>query len=277
MHALSRIALAVLLATTAVVLPASASAGVARAQTPSTAADYQGFGTHKAGLFYDNSTGNGSCDAAAGGWSNMWTWDAASNGTAAGSVANIRWGTNCPWGPPSDYEKFERSSDGSWLLADGFGNDGSGVFHSIDVTSETQGDINCANNVAIPNDGGKQHYMKWTVPVGGYCLQTFGVIHVDPAAGGGTVNFYHRQQWYWEGTCTHSPYYADNTQTCVKQHEQWADDNPANVGHGTLQGLPLIQDRDNWMAKGKGQNYVHKNWLTTPTWVAYGKEYWSWS
>lgn len=227
---------------------------------------FSGFGQRWAGQWRTSGTSRG-----------QWAWEPVSGGAAPGAVAHIRWGD--PWGPgtlnpnpPADYERFERSDDGEWLLVDGYGNNELG-FLPQRVTEEYISDLDCKTNrrALPPVEDGKQHYVKWDVTGAPYCLEAYGVIDL-PDSYGPDVRFYHRQAWWPpSGPWCSNPYFTN--QVCMKQFESWWDDNPVN---GNTPGGPLVevQNRDQMFAQGKGQAYWIHSYRTTPNWHADGNSYW---
>lgn len=189
--------------------------------------------------------------------SGQWAW-APQSSTASG----IQWGDPANW-PPSTTEKFEHIN--GWVVLDGF-QDGS-TWEPQVVTKELLGDVTCANQVDVtPADGGEL-YTKWNVDSTGYCLEAWGQILVPGAP---PVNFHHRQIWHTPASCS-NPYIAN--QLCMRDHEWWYDDNPANGG---TPGAPLVesQDRDVYYALGIGpafeiHDYLHNGW------EAYDRYYWT--
>ncbi|GAB2556432.1 hypothetical protein GCM10027269_07410 [Kribbella endophytica] len=188
-------------------------------------------------------------------------------GTAAGqwawtpltaTTADISWGDPKAW-PPKSAEHFLR--DGDWVLLDGY-NDGAGrpLTQVQRVTSEKLGDATCAGMKPIPSAGGRQHYVKWTIPAAGYCLDATGTI--KPPNGSTTVNFRHLQKWLPPHPCS-NPSFAN--QTCITQVEQWWDDNNHPYSLQLSRSLEL--------ARGLGMAFT--NHTTVPVnWNADARYYW---
>lgn len=266
------------------------SATAACAQVPPASWDTtdKGLGTWSdfSGMFRKSA---GQFVSSGGNYTNQWAYEPqtfnadGSISSAPGAESDVRWGDPANW-PPSGYETFKRSGDGVWVLLDGFGDTASNSFLKQRVTKEVISDIDCQTNrttlpLAEPEviDGqvmGKQHYTKWFAQPTPYCLEAWGIIEIP---GGTNVNFYHRQG-YWEpsGPWCDNPHHQDKI--CLKQYETWEDDNPNNApgyGPGTQPGMNLIHSRDNILAKGLGQTFIHTNYLADPDWWAYGKAYWS--
>jgi hypothetical protein len=170
--------------------------------------------------------------------------------------SDISWGDPTTW-PPKSAEHFIH--DGEWVLLDGY-NDGAGrpLTQIQRVTSEKIGASDCTNMQPIPSAGGKQHYVKWTIPATGYCLDAVGTI--KPPNGSTTVNFRHLQKW--SHTCS-NPYFTN--QTCITQYEQWWDDN--------RHPYSLQLQRSLEIARGLGPAFT--NHTTVPlTWNADARYYW---
>lgn len=142
-----------------------AAVGVLVAAVPSAAstqaANYGDFS-----LMFARSAGQYFADGAVAG---QWAW---SPGSA--TTSDISWGDPAAW-PPASAEHFVLS--GNWVELDGY-SDGQGqpVTEVQRVSSESMGDANCANMVALASDGGRQHYVQWTIPAAGYCLDAVGTI-----------------------------------------------------------------------------------------------------
>jgi len=197
-----------------------------------------------------------------GTWRNQWAWEPQGL-----NVSHIRWGDPDTW-PPANYERFERSLDGEWVLHSGYG-DNVG-FASQVVAREQIGDVNCQNMTPLPYAGGKQHYVKWNIQSTAYCLEAWGQILVPGAA---PVDFYHKQVWFPPSapTCDNA-YFQDRT--CIKQYEVWMDNNPGNGG--TVGGpLQLRHERDNIFAKYVGPAYIIHNYYPNNGWHADLRYYWT--
>lgn len=160
---------------------------------------------------------------------------------------------------PKSGERFVR--DGDWILLDGY-NDGAGrpLTQIQRVTSEKIGSANCTGMQPLPSAGDRQHYVKWTIPTTGYCLDAVGTI--KPPTGATTVNFRHLQKWTPPHPCA-NPYFTN--QTCITQFEQWWDDNNHPYA---LQLSRTIE-----LARGKGPAFT--NHTTVPMkWNANARYYW---
>lgn len=185
----------------------------------------------------------------------QWAWSPQTSTTS-----DISWGDPASW-PPASAEHFVRSGD--WVELDGYSNGaGTPVTEAQRVSSETIGDANCANMVPLPSDGGRQHYVRWTIPATGYCLDAIGTI--TSTVNGSVVHFEHKQQWGAPAPCANG--YLSG-QTCITQHEQWSDDNSHPYG--------LQIDRTQYIAQGLGMAFEIRN--TVPiNWAADGRYYWTW-
>ncbi|AHI01527.1 hypothetical protein [Kutzneria albida] len=183
----------------------------------------------------------------------QWAWKPTSP-----TESRIYWGESKSW-PPSYGERFLR--DGDWVLLDGYDAPDNG-FNPQRVTSESVGDANCANLSPIPSNGGRQHYVRWTIPSTAYCLQATGTITVP--ANGAVVHFQHNQVWYPPAPCE-APGHPG--QTCIRQHEQWFDDKDQPFG--------LVLERDQYIARGHGMAFLIDK--TRPDqWHAHITSDWSW-
>ena len=176
--------------------------GLLTSPTPQTYAQYSLMFEKSAGQYFAGETAAG-----------QWAWTPLS-----ATESDISWGDPKSW-PPASAEHFIH--DGDWVLLDGY-NDGAGrpLTQIQRVTTESIGDADCTNMQPIPSAGGRQHYVKWTIPSTGYCLDATGTI--KPPNGSTTVHFRHLQRWLPPHPCS-NPYYSD--QTCITQSEQWWDDN----------------------------------------------------
>ncbi len=165
------------------------------------------------------------------------------------------------WNPdkPEDREDFFRSSDGKWLLLNGWS--GNGTYYTQRVTSERQGDVNCTNMRPIEPDGGRQHYVRWNIPAEGYCLEATGTI--TEKSSGKTFKFRHRQVWYPPAPCSNAHYQG---QTCIRQHEIWWDNNQ----HPWKKTL----ERDQYLAKGLGMAFKIRQTYPEP-WSADLRRTWT--
>ncbi|MGG3643571.1 hypothetical protein [Bacillus gobiensis] len=129
--------------------------GIAQAQSLGTYGDYSRMFEKSAGQFWS------------GNWRNQWAWE-----PQGGGVSYIRWGDPDQW-PLANYEKFEKSDDGKWILLDGFGSNTS--FLKQRVTKEQIGDVSCRNMKPFQMvEGGKQHYVKWDIQSEPFCLEAWG-------------------------------------------------------------------------------------------------------
>ncbi|GAA0578176.1 hypothetical protein HPO96_14300 [Kribbella sandramycini] len=215
---------------------------VATSIAPTATAAPENYGQYS--LMFERSAGQYWAGQAAAG---QWAW-APQNAT----TSDISWGDPKPW-PPKSAERFVR--DGDWVMLEGY-SDGPGrpVTGVQRVTSEYIGDANCRKLTPIPSNGGRQHYVRWTIPATGYCLDARGTI--------GKVNFRHLQKWSPPQPCS-NPYYSG--QTCITQFEQWWDDNQHPFA---LQLTRTLQ-----LARGKGPAFT--NHTTFPiTWTANARYYW---
>ncbi len=238
-----------LLTCAAALLGAAGTVTVSRASDASTTtAAAEDYGQYS--LMFERSAGQYWAGGAAAG---QWTWSPQSD-----TVSDVSWGDPKTW-PPKSAERFIH--DGDWVLLDGY-NDGAGrpLTQIQRVTHEQIGSANCTGMQPIPSAGDKQHYVKWTIPSTGYCLDATGTI--QPPNGSTTVNFRHVQQWSPPHACS-NPYFAN--QTCITQHEQWWDDN--------RHPYSLQLDRTLEIARGLGAGFT--NHTTVPvTWTANARYYW---
>ncbi|GLY89612.1 hypothetical protein [Actinoallomurus iriomotensis] len=185
----------------------------------------------------------------------QWAWSPQNS-----STSDISWGDPAQW-PPAYAERFVRRGD--WVELEGYsGGQGKPVTQVQRVTSEKIGDAGCGNMTDLPSDGGRQHYVRWTIPSAGYCLDASGTI-TSPAAGT-VVHFRHRQRWTAPASCSNA-YFAGRT--CLSQHEQWWDDN----GHA----YSLRIDRTQYIARGLGMAFAIRQTVPS-TWAAASRYYWSW-
>ncbi len=216
-------------------------ASAVHAATPLTYGDFSGMFGRTAGQYF-----------AGGSVAGQWTY-----APQGGGVTDISWGDPAAW-PPASAERFIRVGD--WVELEGYSTgQGQPVTSPQIVTSESQSDAWCRNPMTIPNDQGRQHYVKWTVPGGNYCLDAAGYI----ATPTGTVHFAHRQVWSTPAPCANS-YFAGRL--CVTQREWWSDDNGAPFA--------LKLDRTVKIAQGLGMAFtIHQSFPST--WDAEGRYYWS--
>jgi hypothetical protein len=183
----------------------------------------------------------------------QWAWTPSS-----ATTSDISWGDPKAW-PPKSAERFVR--EGDWVLLDGY-NDGAGrpLTQVQRVISEKLGDATCAGMQPLPSAAGRQHYVKWTIPSAGYCLDASGTM--KPPNGSTTVNFRHLQKWLPPHPCSNPTF---TRQTCITQVEQWWDDN----NHA----YSLQLSRSIELARGLGMAFTNRT--TVPiTWNADGKYYW---
>jgi len=160
---------------------------------------------------------------------------------------------------PESRERFIRSGDGTWLLLDGWSDNG--TYYRQRVTSESRGDGNCSNMTAIPPDGGRQHYVQWNVPGESYCLDVHGTI--TEQSSGKRFNFRHRQVWSPPTPCSNKEFPG---RVCIKQHEIWWDDNQ--------HPMRVTLDRDQYLAKGLGMAFTIVQRQPTP-WSAELRNVWT--
>lgn len=201
-------------------------------------------------LMFERSAGQYWSGGAAAG---QWAWTPLN-----ATTSDISWGDPKAW-PPKSAERFIRSGD--WILLDGY-NDGAGrpLTQIQRMTSEKLGSFDCTGMQPLPSAGGRQHYVKWTIPTTGYCLDATGTI--KPPNGSTTVNFRHLQKWSPPHPCS-NPYLTG--QTCITQFEQWWDDNQHPYSLQLSRTLEL--------ARGLGMAFT--NHTTVPvTWTANGRHYW---
>ncbi|WP_433163253.1 hypothetical protein [Kribbella sp. CA-247076] len=221
------------------------TSAVPRAEATRAAEDYGQYS-----LMFEKAAGQYWAGQSAAG---QWAWTPLS-----ATESDISWGDPTAW-PPKSAERFVR--DGDWVLLDGY-NDGAGrpLTQIQRVTSERIGDANCENLKDVPSAGGRQHYVRWTIPTTGYCLDARGTI--KPPDGSTTVNFRHLQKWLPPHPCA-NPYHSG--QTCITQVEQWWDDNQHPYA--------LQLSRTVELARGLGMAFT--NHTTVPvTWNANGRHYW---
>ena len=236
------------LLTTAAALVAAAGAVTASRASDASVTVAEDYGQYS--LMFERSAGQYWAGGAAAG---QWAWTPIS-----ATESDISWGDPKTW-PPKSAEHFIHSGD--WVLLDGY-NDGAGrpLTQIQRVTSEKIGDATCGAMTPIPSAGGMQHYVKWTIPSTGYCLDAVGTI--KPPSGSTTVNFRHLQKWSPPHACANA-YFSG--QTCITQFEQWWDDN----NHA----YSLQLSRTLEIARGKGPAFT--NHTTVPvTWNADARYYW---
>ncbi|GAA3597003.1 hypothetical protein GCM10022235_80660 [Kribbella ginsengisoli] len=227
----------------------AAATGVSLAR-PSDAASVAGENYGQYSLMFEKSAGQYWAGGAAAG---QWAWT-----PLTATTSDISWGDPKTW-PPKSAEHFIRSGD--WVLLDGY-NDGAGrpLTQIQRVTSEKIGAANCTGMQPLPSASGRQHYVKWTIPTTGYCLDATGTI--KPPNNSTTVNFRHLQKWSPPHPCSNQ-YFTG--QTCITQFEQWWDDNHHPYSLQLSRTLEL--------ARGKGPAFT--NHTTVPvTWNAEARYYW---
>ncbi|HEY2058143.1 MAG TPA: hypothetical protein VGH57_07195 [Amycolatopsis sp.] len=184
----------------------------------------------------------------------QWAWSPQS-----ATESQISWGDPKTW-PPSYAEHFLR--DGDWVLLDGWG--GNGTYYTQRVTSEEL----CHGTACtpLPSDGGRQHYVQWTVPSEDYRLVANGTV--TEQSSGKSFQFRHAQTWGAPAPCSSARFGA---RTCVTQSESWSDDN------GLPAGSPIRETlrRDIKIAKGLGMAFAIDQQVPSP-WHAEATEYWNW-
>lgn len=229
-------------------LIASAAALTAVVQGPADAAGNGDYGQYS--RMFERSAGQYFTDGKVAG---QWAWRPVKT-----TVSDISWGDPAKW-PPGYAERFVRSGD--WVELDGY-SDGQGkpVTSPQRVTQESTGTGLCTDMKPLASDGGRQHYVRWTIPGAGYCLDATGTI----TSNGSVVHFRHRQQWGAPAPCSNA--YLSG-KTCIKQHEQWWDD------HGHPYALQI--DRTQLIARGLGMAFSI-NQTVPSTWSTAGHSYWTW-
>jgi hypothetical protein len=185
----------------------------------------------------------------------QWAWSPDS-----GTESKISWGDPAKW-PPNSAERFAHS--GKWVLLDGWS--GNGTDYTLRVTREEIGDVNCANMQALPSDGGRQHYVQWTIPTRAYCLKAWGTI--TEQSSGKVVDFGHTQIWSPPATCS-NPYHSEKM--CVKQWESWWDNQSAP-------DTPIAKrlERDQFIAKDIGMAFSIQQYYPSD-WRADLRHFWNW-
>jgi len=224
------------------------AAALLTAGTPAGAAPAENYGQYS--LMFERAAGQYWAGGAAAG---QWTWSPQS-----ATESDISCGDPKSW-PPKSAERFIRKGD--WILLDGY-NDGAGrpLTQIQRVTSEQIGSATCTGMQPLPSQGGRQHYVKWTIPATGYCLDAVGTI--KPPNNSTTVNFRHLQKWTPPHPCS-NPYFS--RQLCITQFEQWWDDN----NHA----YSLQLSRTLELARGLGPAFT--NHTTVPvSWNANARYYW---
>jgi hypothetical protein len=187
--------------------------------------------------------------------SGQWAWKPITR-----TVSDITWGDPKAW-PPKYAERFVLG--GGWVQVDGYSaGPGKPVTQVQRVSYEAIGDGSCRNMRRFGAPGSRQHYVKWTIPSTGYCLDARGGIR--NTATGKVVHFRHVQQWGPPRMCSNA--YHRN-RACITQHEMWWDDN------GKPWGLRI--KRTQWIARGLGHAFMIRS--TVPVnWGADGRFFWRW-
>ena len=188
----------------------------------------------------------------------QWAWNPQS-----ADESRIGWGDPAAW-PPDYAETFVRQGD--WVLLDGWS--GNGTYYTVRVTQEQVGDAKCANLQPLPSDpssGGRQHYVRWTVPTQAYCLKAWGTITEESS--GKVVDFGHTQIWSPPAPCSNAKY---GRETCVKQWESWWDNQGAP-------GKPITRklERDQFIARGIGMAFAIQQYFPK-AWRAEAHSDWTW-
>ncbi len=184
----------------------------------------------------------------------QWSW------TPRGNESEVLWGDPSKW-PPANAERFVHS--GNWVLLDGWRDHG--TYYVQRVHRELIGDGSCQNLVPLPSEGGRQHYVQWTIPPRAYCLQAWGTITEQLT--GKTVDFSHTQVWSPPSHCRNT--YL-GTRTCIRQWESWSDNKDAP-------GAPITRklERSVSLARGVGMGFVIDQ--TYPhSWHAELHSEWAW-
>ena len=187
----------------------------------------------------------------------QWSW------TPQGNESTVAWGHPSQW-PPISAERFIRA--GNWVLLDGYGYSNHGAYYIQRVHRELIGDGSCRKLVPLPPEGGRQHYVQWTIPPQAYCLQAWGTI-TEQFSGKIYMDFAHTQVWSPPSSC-HNAYLG--AQTCVRQLESWWDNEAAP-------GAPITRklERSVSLARGVGMGFVIDQ--TYPhSWYAELHSEWAW-
>jgi hypothetical protein len=184
----------------------------------------------------------------------QWAWSPQS-----ATESQISWGDPVAW-PPSYAEHFLRSGD--WVLLDGWG--GNGTYYTERVTGESL----CRGGACtpIPPDGGRQHYVRWTVPSSDYRLVAEGTV--TEQSSGRSFRFRHEQTWGAPAPCSSARFGA---RTCVTQTESWSDDKDLPAGSPVRQTL----HRTIKVAKGLGMAFAIDQDVPS-RWHAEATAYWNW-
>lgn len=187
----------------------------------------------------------------------QWSW------RPQGNESEVSWGDPLKW-PPASVERFIRA--GNWVLLDGYGYRDHGAYYIQRVHRQLIGDGSCRNLVPLPPEGGRQHYVQWTIPRQAYCLQAWGTI-TEQLTGKTIMDFSHTQVWSPPSIC-HNTYLG--TRTCIRQWESWWDNKDAP-------GTPIIRklDRSVSLARGVGMGFVIDQSYPHP-WYAELHSEWAW-
>lgn len=167
----------------------------------------------------------------------QWSW------TPRGEESEVSWGDPSTWLSDSP-ERFIHVGD--WVLLDGYGRLDHGTYRVQRVNRELIGDGSCRNMTPLPSDGGRQHYVQWTIAPHAYCLQAWGTI--TERFSGKTVDFFHSQVWSPPSTCRNAYLGA---RTCIRQWESWWDNNGSP-------GTPITHklERSVYLARGIGMGFM---------------------
>ncbi|MGH3897704.1 MAG: hypothetical protein ACRDTA_05500 [Pseudonocardiaceae bacterium] len=187
----------------------------------------------------------------------QWSW------TPQGDESEVVWGDQSKW-PPVSAERFIRA--GNWVLLDGYGYRGHGTYYVQRVHRELIGDGSCRNLMPLPSEGGRQHYVQWTIPSRAYCLQAWGTV-TEQLTGKIIMDFSHTQVWSPPSSC-HNTYLG--TQTCIRQWESWSDNKESP-------GAPITRklERSVLLARGVGMGFVIDQSYPHP-WHAELHSEWAW-
>lgn len=158
-----------------------------------------------------------------------WSWE------PQGNESYVSWENSSKW-PPSRAERFIRS--GSWILLDGWWDNG--TYYVQRVHRELIGDGACRNLIPVLSDGGRQHYVRWTIPPLAYCLKAWGTV--TEQSSGRTTDFFHSQVWSPPSSCG-NVYLG--TRTCIQQEESWWDN------HGSP-GAPITRKLERYVSLARG-------------------------
>lgn len=165
----------------------------------------------------------------------QWSW------TPQGNESTVLWGDPSTW-PPDNAEHFIHA--GEWVLLEGWRS--FGKYYVQRVNRELIGDGSCQNMTPVSSDGGREHYVQWTIAPRAYCLQAWGTITEEFS--GKTVDFFHSQVWSPPSTCSNT--YL-GVRTCISQWETWSDNNGAP-------GAPITRklERSVYLARGVGMGFM---------------------